>query len=435
MRPQARKPQAAPRRAKLLSSSITSSPIRPALALATGIAACAGCSGDDAPRSDIFDGIDGGAGTDSAGRGGSGGLNVGDASSGGLGGVLTEEPPCDGTRPDADLDQDGFRGDQGDCNDCTPHMNPGAFDYPDNGVDEDCNGTPDDGSSLCDDSVAGVDDDDPLSGARAIGICQPQEGDRWGLVGAEYVRADGKLGMNPLSHGLLEAFGPNVSPPQGARMLALSSGTARAPTDPGWQSPAGAVMGTTGPTPNGFPVPAPSCPDLIVSDPVANDSAGLELIVRAPTNANALTFDFTFYTFEFPAYICSAFNDFFVAILVPAPPQAQFGNVSFDNLGNPVSVNNGFLEVCEPQVAGGKQFPCPRGPGQLVGTGFDEAGANHAATGWLRTESPVTPGSDVRIRFAIWDAGDAILDSTVLIDNFQWKVGEGEKPYTAPVPQ
>ena len=48
------------------------------------------------------------------------------------------------------------------------------------------------------------------------------------------------------------------------------------------------------------------------------------------------------------------------------------------------------------------------------------AGGKNAATGWLLTSAPALNGTIITLRFAIWDSGDAILDSLVLIDNFQW---------------
>lgn len=53
--------------------------------------------------------------------------------------------------------------------------------------------------------------------------------------------------------------------------------------------------------------------------------------------------------------------------------------------------------------------------------------------GCEKMEAPVTPGSTVTIRFVMWDAGNALYDSTVLIDNFQWiatggTVGVGTTP-------
>jgi hypothetical protein len=310
----------------------------------------------------------------------------------------------------------------------------GAFDYPGNGLDENCSGVPDDEPLGCDSGVPDVGYADPMIAAGAIGLCRQAQGTSWGVISSKFVMADGAAGMNPASHGLLTGFGPAVSPREGGRMLGLSSGTARGPGDPGFMSPAAADMGTSSGQPPGFPVESPSCPG-VVQLPFANDSAALEITIRVPTNAKGLRFDFDFYTYEFPDYICSTYNDFFVAVVNPPPPGAQSGNISFDGQGNPVSVNNGFLEVCPAQNAGGKNFPCSKGTAELQGTGYDELAESgpHAATGWLVTEAPVTPGSEITIRFAIWDAGDHILDSLVLVDNFTWVESEITKPGTQPI--
>lgn len=395
------------------------------------------CSGEERPPPI-------GEGLPTAGGGGTGSMDGGSAGSGGLISVpeveiteiLIEEPPCDSSRPELDLDNDGWTGNDGDCNDCTLLMNPGAYDYPGNGVDEDCSGTPDD-EPICTET-AEFDSADPYDAAAALGLCRRQEGESWGLIEARYTLPNDDGTMARLSHGLLSAFGANVSPQAGNQFLVLSSGTARTPGDPGYFPPVGAHMGSDSRTPPGYPIPAPACPGIIPSQPRAIDGAALELRLRVPTNASRAGFDFNFFTYEFPEYICSEFNDFFVALVDPEPEQALLGNISFDSQGNPVSVNNGFLEVCEPQVAGGKDFSCVRGTSELLGTGFDGVGADdtpHAATGWLETITPVEPGAEIRVRFAIWDAGDANLDSTVLIDRFQWDVGAAGPPVTRPSPR
>lgn len=401
-------------------------------------AAFAGCSSASSGNTVNSGGSSASGGSQS---GGSGGINIGGSSagggSGGQGGKLNQAPPCDKTDGAVDSDGDGFTPAQGDCNDCTDQMNPGAYDYEGNGVDEDCNGTPDDEPVGCDTQTFDVGYGDPEVAAQAIGICRKATGSSWGLVSAKYVLADGTGTPSDLSHGLLPSFGPNVAPREGINMLGLSSGTARRPTDPGFQSPAGADVGVTGTTPPGFPIDSPACQVQTSSDTTANDPIGLELVIKTPRNANELSFDFNFYTYEFPQFVCTQYNDFFVALVSPPPANAQQGNVSFDSQGNPVSVNNGFVEACVPQTAGGKNFPCSLGTGILQGTGFDEVGwqGPHAATGWLNTRAPVPPGQNITIRFAIWDMGDHILDSTVLIDNVTWDVGEGEIPITTPVPR
>ena len=155
--------------------------------------------------------------------------------------------------------------------------------------------------------------------------------------------------------------------------------------------------------------------------------------MKTPSNAKSFSFDLDFYTFEFPSYICSLYNDFVVALLTPTPTGQTDGNVSFDSQGNTISVNAGFLQVCTPQQAGGKDYPCAQGAGQLAGTGFDVQ-TNSAATGWLVTKAPVeTPGANITLRLAIWDSGDGQLDSTVLLDGFAFEADTASTT-TTPVP-
>jgi hypothetical protein len=130
----------------------------------------------------------------------------------------------------------------------------------------------------------------------------------------------------------------------------------------------------------------------------------------------------------------------------------MFGNISFDSNNHPVSVNMGFFDVCDPNApsrfaqschnTGGTCPPlpnpyCPLGLGELAGTGFDvwSKDGPAGATRWLKTQAPVTPASIITIRFAMWDAGNALYDSTVLIDDFQWIATGGNIPVgTTPEP-
>lgn len=356
----------------------------------------------------------------------------------------TLNPTCNSTDPNADLDGDGYTPAQGDCNDCDPRMNPGAYDFPGNGVDEDCNGIIDDEPTDCDVGLP-MDGNNAMDAAKSLGICRVHDPAKrnWGVVHARWVFPDGTTSSkndffngcqagppNAQSRGLLTSFGPNVKPRAGDSMLALSSGIARAGKN--GDSPEGADMGTCSNTPPGFPINSPSCPAQILPSTTANDAIALELEIRTPTNAKSLAFDFNFYTFEFPHYYCTDYNDFFVALLESGNKNVPANkNISFDSKGNPVSVNNAFVEVCEPNsVANGTPFECKLGTAELEGTGFE----GHAATSWLQTQAGVIPGETIRLRFAIWDTGDHALDSTVLIDNFRWTLEEG-KVETTPVPK
>jgi hypothetical protein len=110
-----------------------------------------------------------------------------------------------------------------------------------------------------------------------------------------------------------------------------------------------------------------------------------------------------------------------------------------------VSVNNAFVDVCAcpgqgpPCNAGGKMFACALGDSGLMGTGFgpDTAGSDHASTGWLSTKAPVKGGETITIRWTVYDSGDGVLDTTTLVDNWQWianggTVSVGTDPITTP---
>jgi hypothetical protein len=394
------------------------------LGVVTSGLACAvalGCSGASGSNSGTGTGgyISAGGAGNGTGNGGGGGLNLGGGNNGGS-------------------------GNSGGAIVCTPGQpRPDVMDVPGNGKDDDCDGVVDNAPANCDSAITDVADNDPMDAAKAIGLCQVSDGNSWGVISANYVMADGTPLGTTIGHGLLDNWGPQVHVQEGTRMLVISSGTARRPSDLGFQSPSGAEHdGPNGPEesamPPGFPYDPPSCPPGSSQPGTANDPVALELKIKAPANAKSISFNINFYTYEFPQFICSEFNDFFVVLQDPAPANAKFGNISFDSQGNAISVNNSLLQVCVAQNAGGKNFACPLGPGDLTQTGFDEVdptwGGPHAATGWLQTVSPVDPGSVFTLRFAVWDVGDHILDSTVLIDNFQFSVDETTTSQTTPVP-
>ncbi len=370
----------------------------------------------------------------------------------GVGGGSTT-PGCD-SAPSEDGDMDGFTGAAGDCNDCDANVNPGAievvpvFNAPgcaadgaactagsdccnatcdpvDNvcvpyvPADEDCNGTDDDAPPPCDTGIA-IDASDPYDGARSIELCkQAVTPEEWGVTSAHWVRSNGAAATYNLHMGVLDNFGPNVATRAGERMLALSTGAARDTADPGFCAHSCSYNGG-GTAPTGFPQDVQGCP---VSS-VINDDVALELGLRAPTNATGFKFDFKFYSNEYPIFVCSTFNDQFVALVNPPPMGSYNGNISFDSVGNPVSVNVAFFDVCS---------GCTAGTAELDGTDFTP---DNGATSWLQTTSPIAGGAEFSIRFATWDVGDTAWDSTTLIDNFQWIANGGTVTVgTTPVPQ
>jgi hypothetical protein len=367
--------------------------------------------------------------------------------------------PCPYTATDTtDHDGDGWSGADGDCNDCNKYINPGAYDIPGDNIDQDCDGTPDDEPTGCD-STVGVTTPATIAGsdgAMAIDLCRtttasaPLPQKTWGVISSTYVTPDGTNGATDqnfnmsnfmLGFGILgPTFGDDNSTQQGVRMLGLSSGTARRPVDPGYIDVSGFNKGFITGAPTGFPGSTPACGSVMFGAP--HDGAALSVVLRVPTNALALSFDSNFFSYEFPDYVCSSFNDTYVVIITPSPagePTSAHGNVAYDSNGNIISVNAGFLQVCDPtSTAGGMDNPpqmvsyaCTEGPSKLLGTGFgiDTTSVspsgddqNHASTDWLETTVAVNSlaGQTVTILFALWDSSDGELDSTVLIDNVHW---------------
>lgn len=337
--------------------------------------------------------------------------------------------------PGLDQDGDGFKPELGDCDDCNAAINPNAAEVvgptgpngePPTPVDDDCNGVADD-VPTCDDGID-VDAADPESAARALGMCDFVQTAKWVMADGSDVDPADAVAFG-LGHGIFPEFGPH-QPLEGKRMLALSSGTARRPTDPGFIH-RNFIKGYESSPPDGFPKESAGCPGVVTGQ--LHDAAALEVELEVPSNAQSFRFYFDFFTYEWPQFICSTYNDQFVTILSPWPTGQTDGNVSFDTLGNPVGVNNAYLQSCScpttfcpapPPPNDVKTFVCSLGLTGLVGTDFekddDVPGYSNGSTGWLRTSAPVEGSPTIKVRFAIWDSGDSNVDSLVLLDAWAW---------------
>lgn len=305
------------------------------------------------------------------------------------------------------------------------------------GTKFDLAGVPDAGAGSC--AVpAHTPCDDDTDPWHAIGVNCPGEYPittaYTGHVDALYVHT-GQLGTyNPPTYPTLE----------GDKMVILSSGTAQQLTIPG-QYASTSLAGN-----DPLVLPAPLNPMAVdpglmvdcIANPVllgtgdcsntiqeqwgqgngAYDYAEMRMTGQVPAGASGFSYNLAFFSTEYPGFYQSSFNDMYIAWL---ESEVWTGNVSFDEMGAPISLNAGFLDYKDAPNPYDCNAPCTAP--ELQGTAMQ----GHAGTKWLTTTAGVVPGEDFTIVFAIFDLSDNILDSVVILDNFSWNC-EGGPPLTVP---
>lgn len=294
----------------------------------------------------------------------------------------------DGDEPDQD--GDGATVADGDCDDYNPAARPGFAEVPGDGIDNDCNGLTDEEPN-CDCSATNE--------AQAMDLCIPG-------VTISY-------GGHANAHGyrVSNNYGA-INPRQGCGYFTVSSGIA-------WDTavqPASALnvlnanpVSTTGcfactqPHPT-EPTWGHMLPEGCCENETGNDVAYVHLAIQIPLNVEGFSFDFIFMSAEYPEWVHSSYNDTFYAV-VESTALSQTQNISFDANGQPLTINNGWFETP------------PNWTQDITGTGYDVYGS---ASGWLTTSCPATPGETLHIWFWVHDEGDHILDSAVVVDNWQW---------------
>lgn len=381
----------------------------------------------------IAGGAGAGAGGDTAGAG-AGGASTGGTSTGG----------CSTDPNDSDVDGDGYpRGE--DCDDTRKAVNPGAFDIPGNGMDDDCDGGIDNGAGMaCDDAndIIPMDTNDPMAMARAMGICGKDPGrtpvPSWGVWGVDLwgLYEPWSTKRYDLQHGVHTELGPTFLPKQGRSMLMLATGIARTQAQPGgtisypsfypWGSPTGELL------PNDFPEKDPIC-KAKYKDTTAWDPIALHISLRVPTNAVKLRWSARA---VIPEYVydtvCAGQNHFFGAFEGKYAGSSGAVNLALLPDGSPFSVDHLPFVFCKPAAFEEQgrpyDFPCPKGS--------PDAGSRPwagSATDWIDLETNVVPGHDFELTLITWSHGDIGGRAFgVLLDDFQWIASPASSPACSP---
>ena len=386
----------------------------------------------------------------------------------------------DGWSPDSSIcpddDKDGWTVCQGDCNDHDSQVNPCAFDTNDpndpvgvDGVDNDCDGHVDN-IVTCESQLTAGFDYAPADHANAANICDnPAVTGANAHAGCQRLATAIWYGPSPRNAQRVTAhmgsFKPKTLPPNPAGAPAaanpylafLSSGTAQDETDPGAASYAtcpGTDFGVT--YSNSWALPAsqntnPCGTGVNEATVSVHDYTQLRMTIKAPINAGSFSFDFAFFSEEFPFYVCQGYNDTFLAIQVSQQFQAPMYplgyEIAYDANGHRINVNNLFFQDCNAcnNCVPGSNFnaTCPNTITPLNGTfyekplGVDALGVqcnlSHGSGGtdWLTTTSPVNPGETFVLSWIVFDENDGILDSSVILDHFRWHSTTLGSPVTA----
>lgn len=140
-----------------------------------------------------------------------------------------------------------------------------------------------------------------------------------------------------------------------------------------------------------------------------DDVVMLQLVLNPPDTALSFSFDFVFASEEYPEYVGSPFNDFFVL-------EKDGSKITYDTSGGAAKVVTPFNVVVDQKgqtISVNANF-FKENPDQNTGTQFD---------GWtpiLTTCAPLLGTDSLVLNFAIGDVGDAILMSGIYLDNFKF---------------
>ena len=248
----------------------------------------------------------------------------------------------------------------------------------------------------------------------------PTEGERYAVIGSGFVDQldsepptfpdpfdlEFELDFPSFCNDDLDGFDNNLDTGP------LDPGTIPAPIVP---TPVGGSDCTEDPTLVGQGDCSNTLGDQLGQGTSVNDYTALRMEMVVPEDAESLSYDFAFFTTEYPAYLGSQYNDLFVGWI---ESESWTGNVSFDDAGNPISLNAAFFDLTDPDGS------AP----ELAGTCM----RYHGATRWLTSTTAVNPGETVELVFAVFDLSDSILDSYAFVDNVRWGCDPSTQPGTFP---
>ena len=190
----------------------------------------------------------------------------------------------------------------------------------------------------------------------------------------EYVTSVVVTASDPVQAQILSSYGASDFPTEGDDFLILSSGDPFSP----------AMGGDL---------------DFAPADLCGGDQVFVDITFDFDPNnpVQSILFDFDFFSYEFPEFVGTEFNDYVFAFLDGSPvtlntscePSATGGGclITFDQTGARTNVNNSFFELCD-SIGCDDPNGTPGWEDEFVGTPGDDSGR----TGTLSACTPLTCG-------------------------------------------
>ncbi|MCA9715273.1 MAG: choice-of-anchor L domain-containing protein [Myxococcales bacterium] len=145
---------------------------------------------------------------------------------------------------------------------------------------------------------------------------------------------------------------------------------------------------------------------------LAHDYTELRFTAEVPEAATHIKFSYAFLTAEYPARVDAGHNDLFIAWI---ESERWTGNFALDELANPIAVDvvrYDYRDAEHPDLCSDGMCVEPK----LHGFGLE----GHGATGWIERTAPILAGDEITLVFALFDLGDAAVDSVILLDGLRW---------------
>ena len=286
----------------------------------------------------------------------------------------------------------------------------------------------------------------PTELAQAMDICSFPTGSEkyWGVVSSDFLLADGSgSSSTPCRNqfGVQSSFAQyygsgSTNPAVNSRFAVVSSGRATAAAGGVDDSICSKTRRNNVPSAyiskhGGNLETANNCP---TGSSNVYESASLRLRIRAPTNAKSFSYRLMFLSQEFPYYVCTQYNDMFLALLssfpagFPAPADTNVATAPIPSGSGtqtvPLSINiEKFFTICQASNSYGTNCNPTAFSTMLSGSAYRYSRSGQqwgAGTALLTNTVNVSPGSTFSIDFLIFDTGDYKYQSTAILDSLTW---------------